>query len=79
METSRLFGIAAVFFGIISVGLSMIFFISFPAAVLAITFGTFAVKKFYRKSGTTGIVLGICRNNINDCILCKYCSSIRRR
>lgn len=59
METSKLFGIASVFFGIISVGLSMIFFISFPAAVLAITFGIFAVKRFYRKSGTTGIVLGI--------------------
>ena len=59
METSKLFGIASVFFGIISVVLSMIFFISFPAAVLAITFGIFAVKRFYRKSGTTGIVLGI--------------------
>lgn len=59
METSKLYGIASVFFGIISVGLSMIFFISFPAAVLAITFGIFAVKRFYRKSGTTGIVLGI--------------------
>lgn len=58
METSILFGISAVFFGLISVGLSMIFFISFPAAVLAITFGIFAVKRFYRKSGTAGIVLG---------------------
>lgn len=59
METNKLFGIASVLFGIVSVGFSMIFFISFPAAVLAITFGIFAVKRFYRKSGTTGIVIGI--------------------
>ena len=59
MESGKLFGISAVFFGIISVLLSMVFFISFPAAILAMTFGIFAVRRFYRKSGTTGIVLGI--------------------
>ena len=54
-----LYSIASIFFGVISVAVSMIFFISFPAAVLAITFGAFAVRKYYRKSGTTAIILGI--------------------
>lgn len=54
-----LYSIASVFFGIVSVATSMIFFISFPAAVLGITFGIFAVRRYYRKSGTTAIVLGV--------------------
>lgn len=54
-----LYGVASIFFGVISVVVSMIFFISFPAAVLAIAFGIFAVRRYYRKSGTTAIVLGV--------------------
>ena len=54
-----MYGIAAIFFGIISIAVSFIFFISFPAAVLAITFGAFAVRRYYRKSGTTAIVFGL--------------------
>ena len=53
------FAISAMFFGIISVAVCMIFFVSFPAAVLAMTFGAFAVRRYYKKSGTTAIVLGI--------------------
>ena len=40
-----LYGIASIFFGVISIAVCMIFFISFPAAVLAITFGAFAIKR----------------------------------
>jgi len=54
-----MYSIAAIFFGVISVAVCMIFFISFPAAVFSITFGIFAVRRYYRKSGTTAIVLGI--------------------
>lgn len=54
-----IYSIAAIFFGVISIVVCMIFFISFPAAVLAITFGAFAVRRYYRKSGTTAIVLGL--------------------
>ena len=54
-----MYGIAAIFFGIISVVVCMIFFISFPAAVLAMAFGAFAVRRYYRKSGTIAIILGI--------------------
>lgn len=53
------YAISAIFFGIISTLLCVIFFISFPAAVLAITFGIFAVRRYYRKSGTVAILLGI--------------------
>ena len=59
MNAGRLYSIASVFFGIVSIATSFIFFISFPAAVLAITFGIFAVKRYFRKSGTTAILLGI--------------------
>ena len=59
MNAGRLYSIASVFFGIVSVAVSMVFFISFPAAVLAITFGILAVRRYYRKSGTTAIILGI--------------------
>ncbi len=59
MLAGKLYSIASIFFGLISVVLSMIFFISFPAAILAITFGILAVKRYYRKSGTTAIVLGL--------------------
>ena len=48
----KLYSIASVFFGIVSIATSMIFFISFPAGVLAIFFGILAVKRYYRKSGT---------------------------
>jgi len=54
-----LYAIASIFFGIISVAVCIIFFISFPAAVLAITFGAFAIRRYYRKSGTTAIILGL--------------------
>lgn len=54
-----MYGIAAIFFGIVSIAVSFIFFISFPAAVLAITFGFFAIRRYYRKSGTVAIVCGI--------------------
>lgn len=59
MNAGRLYSIASVFFGVVSVATSMIFFISFPAAVLAIAFGIFSVRRYYRKSGTTAIVLGL--------------------
>lgn len=59
MNAGKLYSIASMFFGIISVITSFIFFISFPAAVLAITFGIFAVRRYYRKSGTLAILLGI--------------------
>lgn len=55
----RLYSIASVFFGVVSVLTSFIFFIGFPAAILGITFGAFAVRRYYRKSGTTAIVLGL--------------------
>ena len=54
----KLYSIASVFFGIVSIATSMIFFISFPAGVLAIFFGILAVKRYYRKSGTVAIVSG---------------------
>lgn len=54
-----LFAISSIFFGIISIVVCMIFFISFPAAVLAITFGIFAARRYYKKSGTVAIVLGV--------------------
>lgn len=54
-----MYAISAIFFGIISIAVSFIFFISFPAAVLAITFGIFAVRRYYRKSGTVAIVCGL--------------------
>lgn len=53
-----LYSIAAIFFGVISVALCMFFFISFPAAVLAITFGIFAIRRYYKKSGFTSVALG---------------------
>ena len=59
MNAGKLYSIASVFFGIISVVTSMIFFISFPAAVLAITFGILAVRRYYKKSGTISIILGV--------------------
>jgi len=59
INAGLLYSIAAIFFGIMSVVLSMIFFISFPAAVLAITFGIFAIRRYYRKTGTTAVILGI--------------------
>ena len=58
-NAGKLYGIASIFFGIISVALSMIFFISFPAAVLAIAFGVLAVRRYYRKTGTVAIILGV--------------------
>jgi len=54
-----LYAVASIFFGIVSIAVCIIFFISFPAAVLAIAFGIFAVRRYYRKSGTTAIVLGV--------------------
>lgn len=59
MNAGKLYSISSVFFGVISVVTSMIFFISFPASILAIAFGIFAVRRYFRKSGTTAIVLGI--------------------
>ena len=59
MNAGRLYSISSVFFGIVAVVTSFIFFISFPAAVLAITFGIFSVRRYYRKSGTTAIILGV--------------------
>lgn len=53
------FAIASIFFGIVSIIVCMIFFISFPAAVLAVTFGLFAVRRYYRKSGTLAIIFGL--------------------
>lgn len=58
-NSGLVYAISAIFFGIISVAVCMIFFISFPAAVLAMVFGAFAVRNYYRKSGTTAIILGI--------------------
>lgn len=58
-NTGLMFGIAAIFFGIISIAVCMVFFISFPAAVLAITFGVFAIRAYYRKCGITAIVLAL--------------------
>ncbi len=54
-----LYSIASIFFGVISIAVCMIFFISFPAAVLAITFGAFAIKRYYKKCGTISIILGL--------------------
>ena len=58
-DAGRWYSVAAIFFGIVAVLTSVIFFIGFPAAVLAIFFGTLAVKRYYRKTGTTSIILGI--------------------
>lgn len=58
-NSGLLYSISSIFFGIVAVVTSMIFFISFPAAVLAIAFGIFAVRRYYRKSGTIAIILGL--------------------
>lgn len=58
-DSGKWYSVASVFFGIIALISSVIFFIGFPAAVLAIFFGIMAVRRYYRKSGTTSIVMGI--------------------
>ncbi|MDD2627280.1 MAG: hypothetical protein PHR25_02980 [Clostridia bacterium] len=76
MIAGKLYSIAAIILGLISVGSSMIFFVSFPAAVLAITYGIFAVRRYYTKSGTTAIILGIVGTIITIVVFINLVSSL---